>query len=89
MIVVPFLLASAQTGKTTNRGTIVIDNISGTNNSRNYRVRAFAKGADRLGTVHMLRNCQPIREATITGHNSPREPVWALMAKALEALGYG
>lgn len=89
MIVIPFMLASARTGRTTIRGTIVIDNIGGTNNARNYRVRAYAKGAERLGTVHMLRHCKPIREAKVTGHNAPREPVWALTAKALKALGYG
>ena len=88
MIVLPFMLASARTGRTTCKGTIIIDNIGGTDRARNYRVRAYAAGAERDGITAMIRHKRPFREGTITGHNSPALPVWVLAAKAMDALGY-
>ncbi|WP_446653070.1 hypothetical protein [Blastomonas sp.] len=89
MIVVPITLWSAITGQVENLGTVVIDNIGGTHQRGNYRVRAYAKGADAIGVVQMVATKKPIREGKVFGHRRIAEPVGNLIAKALKEMGYG
>lgn len=89
MIVVPYMLWSAVTGDVENLGTVIIDNIGGTTQRGNYRVRAYAKGADGNGIVQMVATKKPIREGKVLGHRRLAEPVGNLIAKALNEMGYG
>ena len=89
MIVVPIMLASAITGQVSSLGTIVIDNLGGTNAVCDYRVRAYAKGAERGGVVDMVAKRKPIRESKVLAHRRLAEPVGNLVAKALSEMGYG
>lgn len=88
MIVVPIMLWSAVTGGVENLGTIIIDNIGGTYQRGDYRVRAYAKGADAIGIVKMVATKKPIREGKVTGHRRIAEPVGNLIAKAMKEMGY-
>ena len=89
MIVIPIQLFSAVTGQVSSLGTIVLDNIGGDRNRGDYRVRAYAKGADRDGAARMVASCRPIREGRVLGHRRLAEPVSNLVAKALKEMGYG
>lgn len=89
MIVVPIMLWSAVSGKVENLGTIIIDNIGGTHQRGDYRVRAYAKGADAIGIVQMVASRKPIREGRVIGHRRIAEPVGNLIAKAMKEMGYG
>lgn len=89
MIVVPIMLWSAVSGKVENLGTIIIDNIGGTQQRGDYRVRAYAKGADAIGIVKMVASKKPIREGRVIGHRRIAEPVGNLIAKAMKEMGYG
>ena len=84
MIVVPITLVSAIDGRTEVLATIVIDNIGGTFDVADYRVRAFRKTRDR--DVNF--SGKPIREAVVRGHRRTAEPVGNLVSKALQAMGY-
>lgn len=88
MIVVPVQLYSAVTGRVSNLGTLVIDNVGGTRDRGDYRVRVYAKGADRDGAVAMVMHRKPIREGRVVGHRRLAEPVHNLVAKALKETGY-
>lgn len=88
MIVVPIMLWSAVSGKVETLGTIVIDNIGGTPQRGDYRVRAYAKGADAIGIVKMVASKKPIREGKVIGHRRIAEPVGNLIAKAMKEMGY-
>lgn len=88
MIVVPIMLWSAVSGNVETLGTIVIDNIGGTHQRGDYRVRAYAKGADAIGIVKMVASKKPIREGKVIGHRRIAEPVGNLIAKAMKEMGY-
>ena len=88
MIVVPIMLWSAVTGGVENLGTIVIDNIGGTHQRGDYRVRAYAKGADAIGVVKMVATKKPIREGKVISHRRIAEPVGNLIVKAMMEMGY-
>lgn len=85
MIVIRVELHSANTGKVSELGRMVIDNIGGTRTRGDYRCRAYRKGS-RL-TDGLERNV--IRRGAVEGHARLAEPVWNLVAKALTAMGYG
>lgn len=103
MIVVKVELHSAVTGEVTTLGTAIIDNITSVEEHRaskgrtgSYRTRAYRKGAEtKLAGDHpvaiaqgLLRNGKPIREGRVEKHRRLAEPVWVLVRKALEAMGY-
>ena len=85
MIVIRVELHSAITGKVKEIGRVVIDNIGGTRTRGNYRCRAYRAGS-RL-TAGLEKNV--IRRGAVADHARLAEPVWNLVAKALEAMGYG
>ena len=89
MITVPILLDSAISGRRSTLGLLVIDNIGGSAARGDYRVRMYAKGSDHTTAAHVVRTRTPIREAQVLGHRRKAEPVGNLIAKSLEALGYG
>lgn len=91
MIVVDIDLRSAVTGKRSNLGTMVIDNVGGTSSRGDYKCRMYRKGErDRHnGDWAMVNNAKPTREGEVLGHARLAEPVQNLVAKALTALGYG
>ena len=89
MIVVPIQLYSAVTGKVTTLGTLVLDNIGGTKDRCDYRVRVYRKGAEANGAASMVRTAKPTREARVLSHRRLAEPVGNLIAKAMKEVGYG
>jgi hypothetical protein len=74
-----------------NLGTMVIDNIGGTQARGDYRCRMYAKGVlpkhgnDPRVMVHKAKHT---RESTVLNHARLAEPVHNLVAKALTAMGY-
>lgn len=84
MIVVSVLLASAIDGSTTEIARLYIDNIGGTNQLGDYRVRSLRGRSSDAFTKTSVQ-----REGRVTGHPRLREHVWNLVAKALSACGYG
>lgn len=84
MIIVSVHLASAITGEVTELARAYIDNIGGTTQSRDYRVRSL-----RGRSAEAFARGQVQREGRVVGHPSPRVHVWNLVAKALAACGYG
>lgn len=92
MITCPVYLDSAITGRRSDLGTLVIDNIGGDRTTGDYRVRMYRKGAlDKCGGHggQLISTCKPIREGRVLGHKRLAEPVSNLVAKALKELGYG
>lgn len=75
MLIVKVELHSAVTGKVTEIGRMLIDNIGGTEALGDYRVRVL-----RRGTTNRVS-----REARVDQHPRLTAPVWSLVAKALHA----
>lgn len=91
MIVVRVELHSAITGEQTELARMVIDNIGGTQQIRNYRARTL-RGRSREALDRAMRLMgagQVQREGRVLGHPSQREHVWNLVQKALSNMGYG
>lgn len=96
MIVVKVELHSAITGEVTNLATAIIDNIGGTKQRGNYRARAYRKGTwERYARyIHprqgwaMVRDARPQRTGHVDNHPRLSAPVWSLVRKALESMGY-
>lgn len=84
MIVVSVILMSAVDGSSQELARAYIDNIGGTTQIGNYRVRTL-RGRS---TEDFARNTVQ-REGKVEGHARLREHVWNLVAKALTATGYG
>lgn len=84
MIIVTVHLASAVTGETTELARAYIDNIGGTTQIGDYRVRTL-----RGRSTEAFARGQVQREGRVEGHPRLREHVWNLVAKALAATGYG
>ncbi|MET4895770.1 hypothetical protein RN629_01190 [Sphingomonadaceae bacterium jetA1] len=88
MIVVRVELWSAVTGNVTEIARMTIDNIGGTVQSGDYRVRTMrGRSAEALHKA-MLANTLS-REAQVLSHPRLRDHVWSLVAKALIAMRYG
>lgn len=87
MLVVDMELWSAVTGEQMSLGLIIIDNISTYNNGRtaDYRVRAWAKGTT---IKHIKNGKKPMRESKVLSHPRQSKPVWNLLMKALDQMGY-
>lgn len=68
-------------------GTVIVDRVAVRSEGRrgDYRVRAYKKGE---GLVAYRYGEAPFREAQVLDHARLSLPVWALVAKALKALGY-
>lgn len=90
MIVVPIILQSAVDGRTEILGTLIVDNIGGTDRRADYRCRMYRKQPDgRFPDLRqLLTTQQPIREGIVRNHRRRAEPVASLVAKALTATGY-
>lgn len=97
MIVVRVELHSAITNKVTDLGTVVIDNLgTGTKARGDYRARAYRKGTIKrfLGYVQpaplwqMVRQAKANREGQVADHPRLSVPVWSLVRKSLESMGY-
>lgn len=86
MIVVRVELHSAIDGRVETLGTTIIDNVGGTKARGNYRTRAWPKGA--LDPRRLLTSRKPHREGAVNDHKRLAEPVWTLVRKSLEAMGY-
>ncbi|MEZ5709692.1 MAG: hypothetical protein R3E02_09935 [Blastomonas sp.] len=90
MIIVPIMLNSAIDGRVEILGTLVVDNIGGTHDRGDYRVRMYRKETDgRFPETAKLLRGKPIREGRVLGHRRLAEPVGNLIAKAMKELGYG
>lgn len=95
MLVVRVELHSAVTGNVTEIGRMVIANVGGTQQVRDYKVHG-ADGAlidltDVPITMETLKKPhfgQPVRTGSIEGHKRLKLPVWSLVAKCLNKLGY-
>lgn len=80
MIVVKIELHSAITGKVSTIGKMVIDNIGGTKQRGNYRVRVGNKNdADNLRAVMQ----RPQRTGEVTDYPRLSYNVWRLIARSL------
>ena len=92
MIIIRVELWSARNGEKTELARMVIDNIGGTDQRRDYRVRTL-RGRSVEALNRSLRSMAAgsgvQREGKVLGHASPREHVWNLVAKALASMGYG
>lgn len=93
MLVIKVELHSAINGRTTELARMVIDNIGGTTQKGDYRVRTM-RGRDVLHLEQsmwdVLRGkAKPTRESKVLGHPRLREHVWHLVAKALTSMKYG
>jgi hypothetical protein len=86
MLVIPIQLHSAISGEITTIGTMVIDNIGGTQVLGDYRCRMYRKSENNISSL--IRDGKPIREGRVNGHARLKEPVQNLVLKALEALNY-
>lgn len=84
MIVVRVELWSAITGRKTEIAQMWIDNIGGTEQLGDYRVRSLR---GRSAEAFALQKVQ--REGRVDRHPRLREHVWNLVAKALAAMRYG
>jgi hypothetical protein len=65
-------------------GTMVICNVatSQCGNYGDYKVDVYKKG------TKDFREAKPFRSGRVFNHPRKREPIWKLLAKALEAAGY-
>lgn len=84
MIIVSVHLASAVTGEVTELARLYIDNIGGTRQLGDYRVRTL-----RGRSSAAFARAQVQREGRVEKHPRLREHVWNLVANALSATGYG
>lgn len=80
MIVVKIELHSAITKKITTLGTMIIDNIGGTNERRNYRVRVGNKKD--VGNLSAIQT-KPLRTGEVSNYPSLAYNVWRLVSRAL------
>ncbi|UIJ46905.1 hypothetical protein LZK98_08175 [Sphingomonas cannabina] len=88
MIVVRVELWSAVTGDVTELARMTLDNIGGTQQLGDYRVRTLrGRSAEALQRAMLTGGVQ--REGKVLRHPRLREHVWNLVAKALTGLGYG
>ena len=88
MIVVRVELWSAVTGDVTEIARMTIDNIGGTQQSGDYRVRTMrGRSAEALQKAMLAGTIS--REAQVLSHPRLRDHVWSLVAKALIAMRYG
>jgi len=82
MIVVKVELHSAITGKVTEIGQMVIDNLgTGTPSSGNYRARVARRGADFMKMVRG--NSKPVREGEVNDYPRLTATVWKLVYRSL------
>lgn len=90
MIVVRVELHSAITGEQTELARMVIDNIGGTTQLGDYRVRTMrGRSSKSLDKAMFANPPTATREGRIYKHPRLREHVWNLVAKALSAMNYG
>ena len=84
MIVVRVELHSAISGEVTEIARAYVDNIGGSMQSGDYRVRTLNGRSERALDRGIVQ-----REGRVFGHARLREHVWNLVAKALSSCGYG
>lgn len=84
MIVVTVHLASAVKGEVTELARLYIDNIGGSQQLGDYRVRTLRGRSSKAFARTVIQ-----REGKVLRHPRLREHVWNLVAKALAATGYG
>lgn len=80
MIVVKIELHSAITRQITTLGTMVIDNIGGTREKGNYRVRVGRKGS----SIPEVQN-KPLRVGSVTDYPRLSYNIWRLILRALQS----
>lgn len=90
MIIVKVELWSAIDGQQTELARMVIDNIGGTVQHGDYRVRTL-RGRSEEQLARSMNAAPPIttRESRVHRHPRLREHIWNLVAKALNAMEYG
>lgn len=88
MIVIRVELWSAVTGDVTEIARMTIDNIGGTAQQGDYRVRTM-RGRSAEALHRAMLTGSVTREGQVLRHPRLREHVWSLVAKALIAVGYG
>jgi hypothetical protein len=90
MLVIKVELHSAISGEVSEIARMVVDNIGGTTNKGDYRVRTLrGRSRDSLEKAMLSLPIGAQREARVLGHPRLREHVWNLVAKALFAMNYG
>lgn len=88
MIVVRVELWSAVTGNITELARMTLDNVGGSNQLGDYRVRTLrGRSAQALDRAMISGTVQ--REGEVHRHPRLREHVWNLVAKALASMRYG
>lgn len=88
MLVVRVELWSAITGERSEIARMTIDNIGGTRERGDYRVRTMrGRSAETLERAMFAGTVQ--REGEVLRHPRLREHVWHLVGKALAGIGYG
>lgn len=89
MLVVKVELWSALTGQKTELARMVVDNVGGTPEHGDYRVRTLRGRNERALDRAMAHPMTITREGAVKKHPRLREHVWNLVAKALRSTGYG
>jgi hypothetical protein len=91
VIIIRVELWSAVSGERTELARMVVDNIGGTVQRRDYRCRTLRGRSEEALTKAMLSLPKGGHQRTgfVRGHASLREHVWNLVAKALGSMGYG
>lgn len=85
MLVVTIELHSAVTGKITQLGKAIISNVGGTVASGDYAARFGRKHQQMLPDIH----ANPCRSSEVKSFPRRRLNAWHLLARALNAAGYG
>ena len=89
MIVVKVELWSAITGEKRELARMLIDNVGGSEEIGNYRVRTLRGRSSQALDSAMARRLPGVtREGAVEGHYRKRDHVWHLVGKALSAIGY-
>ena len=93
MLIVKVELHSAINGRKTELARMVIDNIGGSLQKGDYRVRTM-RGRDQDALEKSMWDIlsgsgKPTRQGKVLNHPRLKEHVWYLVAKALSAINYG
>ena len=88
MIIVKVELWSARTGERTELARMMIDNVGGTGNYRDYRCRTYRGRSEKSLHRAMLKNTTT-RTGEVKKHPALAQHVWNLVSKALNNMGYG
>lgn len=87
-IIVSVQLWSARTGQKTELARMMVHNVGGTGNKRDYDGETY-KGRSTEALTKAMKTNSVTRRGEVRGHPAEAVHVWNLIAKMLKAMGYG